>query len=219
MIVLKNASKIYKGDYYSTVALDNVNFEVHDGDFVAIQGESGSGKSTLLNIIGCMDGLTNGTLLVEDIEASGLKPIALDRLRKKYMSYIFQNYELMNNFTVYENIELPLNVQKLSRAQKKKKIEQIMDRLGIVDLKSKYPNQISGGEKQRAAIARAYVANKKYILADEPTGALDRTNTDEIMKIFKQLNEEGKTIIMVTHDDYVAGFAAKIVRIKDGRLF
>lgn len=166
-----------------------------------------------------MYGLTNGTLLVEGIEASGLKPIALDRLRKKYMSYIFQNYELMNNFTVYENIELPLNVQKLSRAQKKKKIEQIMDRLGIVDLKSKYPNQISGGEKQRAAIARAYVANKKYILADEPTGALDRTNTDEIMKIFKQLNEEGKTIIMVTHDDYVAGFAAKIVRIKDGRLF
>lgn len=218
MIVLKNAYKIYKGESYETKALDNVSLEIHEGEFIAVQGKSGSGKSTLLNIIGCMDELTKGTLIIDDTEASKLSPIAFDKLRRKHMSFVFQAYELMNNYTVYENIELPLNVQRISRAEKNSRINEIMDRLGILELKRKYPNQISGGEKQRVAIARAYVADKKYILADEPTGALDGVNTDEIMEIFKQLNEEGKTIIMVTHDNSVASYAKRIIRIENGRI-
>lgn len=218
MIELKHACKYYIGDSYETKAINEIDLKVDDGDFVAVQGKSGSGKSTLLNMIGCLDELTDGELIIDGIEATKLGKLNLDKLRRDKMSFVFQSYELMNNYTVFENIELPLNVQRVKKREKRARIMEIMERLGIVDLREKFPNQISGGEKQRVAIARAYVANKKYVLADEPTGALDEENTCEIMKLFQQLNQEGKTIIIVTHDDGVASYAKRIVRLEDGMI-
>jgi putative ABC transport system ATP-binding protein len=218
MIELKNACKYYTGDTYETKALNKIDFKVVDGDFVAVQGKSGSGKSTLLNIIGCMDELTDGELIIDGVQAGKLGRLKLDKLRREKMSFVFQSYELMDNYTIFENIELPLNVQKIKKGEKKSRVIEIMDRLGIADLREKYPNQISGGEKQRVAIARAYVSDKKYVLADEPTGALDGENTSEIMKIFGQLNQEGKTIILVTHDDDVSNYAKRVVRLENGRI-
>ncbi len=218
MIELMQACKYYIGDSYETKALNKVDLRVEDGDFIAIQGKSGSGKSTLLNIIGCMDELTEGRLIIDEIEVNKLNKLALDKVRREKISFVFQSYELMSNYTIYENIELPLNVQKIKKNEKKARIIEIMKRLGITDLREKYPGQISGGEKQRVSIARAYVSNKKYILADEPTGALDEENTSEIMKLFGQLNTEGKTIILVTHDDSVANYAKKIIRLENGMI-
>ena len=183
MIVMENASKIYKGETYETYALNNVSLKINDGEFVAVKGRSGSGKSTLLNI-----------------------------------NFIFQRYELLNRYTVYENIELPLMVQGLSAKEKKSRIYDIMERLEITDLKSKYPRQISGGEQQRVSIARAYVSGKKYLLADEPTGALDEKNTERIMEILKELHSEGRTIILVTHDSVVAEYAERRLTISDGEI-
>lgn len=218
MITLENATKIYKGDTFEIAALNNISLSIDDGEFVAVIGRSGSGKSTLLNIIGCMDKLTSGKYILDGKTITGFNPFQFDKIRKNNIGFIFQKYELMSQYTVYENIELPLNVQKCSDKQKKKKIYDIMERLQITDLKGKYPRQISGGEQQRVAIARAYVSDKKYLLADEPTGALDEKNTTEIMDIFKELSNEGKTIILVTHDSEVASCAKRIIHIKNGQL-
>lgn len=216
MIVLENASKIYKGDTYETYALNNVSIKINDGEFVAVKGRSGSGKSTLLNILGCMDKLTSGRYILDDVNVSNLNPYKFDKLRKQKISFIFQRYELLNRYTVYENIELPLTVQGLSVKEKKSKIYDIMERLEITGLKGKYPRQISGGEQQRVSIARAYVSGKKYLLADEPTGALDEKNTERIMEILKELHGEGRTIILVTHDNIVAEYAERSLTISDG---
>lgn len=216
MIVLENASKIYKGDTYETYALNNVSLKINDGEFVAVKGRSGSGKSTLLNIFGCMDKLTSGKYILDDVNVSNLNPYKFDKLRKQKVSFIFQRYELLNRYTVYENIELPLTVQGLSVKEKKSKIYDIMERLEITGLKGKYPRQISGGEQQRVSIARAYVSGKKYLLADEPTGALDEKNTERIMEILKELHGEGRTIILVTHDNIVAEYAERSLTISDG---
>lgn len=218
MIKLENAIKKYSGVTYEVAALDNVSLEIAEGEFVAIMGKSGSGKSTLLNVLGCMDVLDDGKFYMDDVDVCNLKPYAFDKIRKEKISFVFQKYELMNRYTVYENIELPLNTRKMKGVAKKKIIFDIMERLEITGLKDKFPYQISGGEQQRTAIARAYVSDNKYILADEPTGALDEKNTVEIMTIFRKLNAEGKTIIMVTHDEDVAGYADRILRLGDGRL-
>lgn len=218
MIVMENASKIYKGDTYETHALNNVSLKINDGEFVAVEGRSGSGKSTLLNIFGCMDKLTSGRYILDDINVSGLNPYKFDKLRKQKISFIFQRYELLNRYTVYENIELPLMVQGLSAREKKSRIYDIMERLEITGLKNKYPRQISGGEQQRVSIARAYVSGKKYLLADEPTGALDEKNTERIMEILRELHGEGRTIILVTHDSAVAEYAERRLIISDGEI-
>lgn len=218
MIILEEASKIYRGDTYETYALNNIDLKIEEGDFVAVKGRSGSGKSTLLHILGCMDRLSAGKYFLDGVEASKLHAWMFDKVRQEKISFIFQKYELMNRYTVYENIELPLNVSKLSRNEKRKKINDIMERLEIGTLRNKFPRQISGGEQQRVAIARAYVADRKYILADEPTGALDEKNTNTIMNIFQELNKEGKTILLVTHDDLVASYANRIITIQDGKL-
>lgn len=218
MIVLENASKIYKGDTYETYALNNVSIKINDGEFVAVKGRSGSGKSTLLNIFGCMDKLTSGRYILDDVNVSNLNPYKFDKLRKQKISFIFQRYELLNRYTVYENIELPLTVQGLSVKKKKSRIYDIMERLEITGLKGKYPRQISGGEQQRVSIARAYVSGKKYLLADEPTGALDEKNTERIMEILKELHGEGRTIILVTHDSIVAEYAERSLTISDGKI-
>ncbi len=218
MIELKNVTKLYKGDTYETYALRNLNLTIDDGAFIAVMGRSGSGKTTLLNVIGCMDNPSDGTVVIDDIDVSKAGVHKLDVVRRDKISFIFQNYALMEQYTVYENIELPLNARRMRNKDKKSMINDIMDRLGIAGLAKKYPGQISGGEQQRTAIARAFVSGTKYILADEPTGALDHMNALELIKIIKELHTMGKTILMVTHDREIAGFADKIIVLEDGEL-
>ena len=214
MIELKNVTKVYKGDTYETYALKNLSLNIEDGEFVAIMGRSGSGKTTLLNIIGCMDSASQGTVIIDDIDISNASAHKLDVVRRNKISFIFQNYALMQQYSVYENIELPLNARNIKGQKKRTAIKDIMNKLGISELAKKYPNQISGGEQQRTAIARAFVSDTKYILADEPTGALDYENAIELMKLIKELHQAGKTIIMVTHDSQIASYADRIVELK-----
>ena len=168
MIKLVDGIKKYKGSTYEVSAVDNVSLEINSGEFVAIMGKSGSGKSTLLNILGCMDTLDSGKLYIDDLEISNLGRNEFEKARRDKVSFIFQKYELMGSYTVYENIELPLNVRKIKRSVKKQMILDIMRKLDIESLKDKFPGQISGGEQQRVAIARAYVSQNNYILADVP---------------------------------------------------
>lgn len=214
MIELKDVTKVYKGDTYETYALNNLSLNIEDGEFVAIMGRSGSGKTTLLNIIGCMDSASQGTVIIDDIDISNASAHKLDVVRRNKISFIFQNYALMQQYSVYENIELPLNARNIKGQKKRTAIKDIMNKLGISELAKKYPNQISGGEQQRTAIARAFVSDTKYILADEPTGALDYENAIELMKLIKELHKAGKTIIMVTHDSQIASYADRIVELK-----
>lgn len=216
MIELKNVSKIYRGDTYEIKALSSISAIINDGDFVAIMGKSGSGKSTLLNILGGMDSPTEGEYYIENEPAHTYNAIKLGRLRKDYISFVFQHFALMERYSVYENIELPLDARNVKRKERKLIINGIMKRLGIEYLADKLPGQISGGEQQRTAIARALAADTKYIFADEPTGALDIESTRSLMELFAELNEEGKTIIIVTHDELVAGYAKRIIYIDNG---
>lgn len=218
MIKIVNLGKTYSGLNYKTDALVDVSFDISEGEFVAIMGKSGSGKSTLLNIIGCLDYPSSGQYFMDDVLVNDLSSYRFDKYRKEKVGFIFQNYELMEKYTVRENIELPLNVRHVKMRDKRKRVNDIMKRLGISSLAQKYPNQISGGEQQRVAIARAYVMDTKYILADEPTGALDEKNTVEIMNMFKEMNKDGKTIITVTHDLEVAGYADRILTLSDGKI-
>lgn len=218
MIELQNINKIYKSINGKTDALTDVSLTINEGEFVCIMGKSGSGKTTLLNIIGCMDKASSGAYRLDDIDISELSADKFDRLRREKISFIFQKYELMSKYTVYENIELPMNAKRISGKQKKQRITDIMKRLGIHELRNKFPKQLSGGEQQRVAIARAYVSDNKYILADEPTGALDNKNTQEIMNIFEELRTEGKTIVLVTHDEDIAARGNRIIRLLDGRI-
>ncbi len=218
MIELQNISKIYKSINGKTDALTDVSLTISEGEFVCIMGKSGSGKTTLLNIIGCMDKASSGEYHLDDVDIAGLSADKFDRLRREKISFIFQKYELMSKYTVYENIELPMNAKRISGKQKKQKITDIMKRLGIYELRNKFPKQLSGGEQQRVAIARAYVSDNKYILADEPTGALDNKNTQEIMNIFEELRTEGKTIVLVTHDEDIAAKGNRIIRLLDGKI-
>lgn len=218
MIQLKNITKEYKGASYKTTALDQVTLDIKEGDFACVMGKSGSGKSTLLHIIGCMDMPSEGEYYLDDICVKDLSPYKLDRLRREKISFIFQGYELMNRYTVWENIELPLNAKRIRGKKKRTIINDIMERLEIIELKDKYPGQISGGEQQRAAIARAYVMDTPYIVADEPTGALDEANSDRILDLFESLHNEGKTIVLVSHDMDVAQRGDYIINLQDGHI-
>lgn len=216
MIELKDVCKSYKGSTYQTNVIKNVCIKINDGDFVGLVGKSGCGKSTLLNIIGCIDSMDSGEYYLDDICVNSLSRKQKDKLRKEKITFIFQNYELMEGYTVRENIEMPMNVRGISRNEKSRRIIDIAKRLGINGILDKYPKEISGGEQQRVAIARAYTMDCKYILADEPTGALDDKNTREILSIMKELNKEGKTIIMVSHDKEVVGECDYILELIDG---
>ncbi len=218
MIQLKNITKEYKGASYKTTALNHVTLDIQGGDFACVMGKSGSGKSTLLHIIGCMDMQDEGEYYLDDICVKDLSPYKLDRLRREKISFIFQGYELMNRYTVWENIELPLNAKGIMGKKKRTIINNIMERLEITELKDKYPGQISGGEQQRTAIARAYVMDTPYIVADEPTGALDEANSDRILDLFESLHHEGKTIILVSHDMDVAQRGDYIINLQDGHI-
>ncbi|MBS7182133.1 MAG: ABC transporter ATP-binding protein [Eubacterium sp.] len=219
IIELQNIGKTYGKGESATEALKDINLRIECGEFWSIMGPSGSGKSTLLNILGCMDIPTSGTYLLNGEIVNTLKNEQLSVVRNKTISFVFQHFALLNNYSVYDNIMLPLNCRKMSAGEKKKRVKYYMKRLGIEQLAKKHPTQISGGQQQRVAIARALVTEPEIILADEPTGALDQKTGAELMKLLQEINDEGKTIILVTHDAKVAGMAKKQLFIQDGKSY
>lgn len=210
--------KTYKGELYETHALQDVSFHVAEGEFVAIMGESGSGKSTLLHIIGCMDQATEGSLYIDGVDTQKLKAKALDKLRKEKINFVFQHFALMEEYSIYENLESPLIARNIRKGKRKEIILEAVEKLGIQELVDKYPTQISGGQRQRVAIARAMITDTPLILADEPTGALDEENTRNVMALFEEMHKAGKTIVLITHDKKVAQYADRILVLRDGRL-
>ena len=218
MIRLENISKIYDAKIDTTKALDNVSLQINDGELVAIMGPSGSGKSTLLNILGCMDTATEGKYYVDDVEVSMLKKSQRDSFRKKNIGFVFQHFALMDYYTAYENIELPLLAANVKRKERKRIILKQMEHLGILSERNKLPGKMSGGQQQRVAIARALVTNADIILADEPTGALDQKTGHEVLELLKEINKSGKTVIIVTHDEGIAKMTNRIITISDGKI-
>lgn len=220
IIQVKNVTKIYGGRNNKTVALTNVNFEVNKGEFVGIMGPSGSGKSTLLNVISTIDKTTSGTIVYEDKDISTLRENELSDFRRKELGFIFQDFNLLDTLTVEENIVLPLAISKMSVKKIKTKVLEVVRILGIEDILKKFPYEISGGQKQRTAAARAIVNNPRMVLADEPTGALDSKSSRELLTCMKKLNKElSSTILMVTHDAFAASYCDRILFIKDGSIY
>ncbi|MGN0321073.1 MAG: ABC transporter ATP-binding protein [Lachnospira sp.] len=218
MIRLENITKIYNEKIDDTKALDNVTLTIEDGEFVSIMGPSGSGKSTLLKIIGCMDSPTGGTYYLGDTEATAVSPSQIHKLRKEKIGFVFQHFALMDYYTAYENIELPLLAANVKRKERKKIILKQMENLGILSVKDKLPGKMSGGQQQRVAIARALVTDADIILADEPTGALDQKTGREVLEILKRINMSGKTVIIVTHDEGIAKMTNRIITMCDGKV-
>ena len=217
-IEVKNVYKVFRTDSVQTHALSDVSLKVKDGEFVAIMGPSGCGKSTLLNILGLLDNPTSGEYLLDGKEVGGLKEMQRTEWRKGRIGFIFQSFNLIEEMTVRENIMLPLNNIKLSRDEKRRRVDEAMKRMGIAHRAAHYPSQLSGGQQQRAAIARAIVAKPGLILADEPTGNLDSRNGAEVMELLTELHRDGATIIMVTHSQKDAGCADYIINLFDGRI-
>ncbi len=219
MIELKNVSKIYKHGEEVTKAVNDVTLTIQDGEFVAIMGSSGSGKSSLLNIIGCMDEMSEGEYLLNGQPIHGLKMKKLHKIRRDNISFVFQNFALINHYSVYENIEIPMIAKKIKKKKRKAVIEEKLKMLGIFEQKEKLPIHISGGQQQRCAIARALAVENNLILADEPTGALDKKTATEIIDVLCDINKNHKkTVIIVTHDERVAKKADRIIYIEDGKL-
>ena len=218
MLKTNSLVKIFKTDEIETTALNKVDLEVQKGEFVAIMGPSGCGKSTLLNIVGLLDNPTSGELYFDDTEVSKFKEKQRTELRKSNIGFVFQSFNLIDELTVFENVELPLLYLKVSASERKKKVEAVLDRMKIAHRRKHFPQQLSGGQQQRVAIARAVVANPNLILADEPTGNLDSANGEEVMKLLSELNKEGTTIVMVTHSPSNAEYAHRIVQLFDGHI-
>lgn len=218
MIRVENLSKSFRTEEVETVALDKVSFEVKDGEFVAIMGPSGCGKSTLLNILGLLDNPTGGKYWLGDREVENLKEKERTDVRKGEIGFVFQSFNLIDELSVEENIELPLTYLGVSRTERKKRVQEIMKRMAISHRAKHFPHQLSGGQQQRVAIARAVVFNPKMILADEPTGNLDSKNGAEVMRLLTELNQEGTTIVMVTHNEHDARLAHRIIRLFDGHI-
>lgn len=219
MIQLDKICKTYKYDDEVTEALKDVSLTIESGEFVAIMGTSGSGKSTLLNIIGCMDTATSGKYILDHETVSEFNSSKLSKIRSQKITFVFQNFALMEKYTAYENIELPLVNRNVPTSERRKSVAKIAKQLGIEKELHKLPKQMSGGQQQRIALARALVSGADIILADEPTGALDQKNGIALMELLKKLNDSGKTIILVTHDSAIAQYAKRIVTISDGRIF
>lgn len=214
MIKLENITKDYINGKNRTMALRGIDLDIEEGSFTAIVGTSGSGKSTLLNILGGMDTATDGRYYFYDETVSDYNHIKLQKFRKEKISFVFQNFALMNRYSVYENVEMPLLIRRVRN--KKKIVMDCLEQMGIADMAKKYPTQLSGGQQQRCAIARALAADTPLLLADEPTGALDRETGNDIMNCFKKVHNDGKTIILITHDMDIAGQCQNIIRIEDG---
>ena len=218
MIKTVALEKIFRTEEVETLALNKVSIEVKEGEFVAIMGPSGCGKSTLLNILGLLDNPTSGEYYLNGIEVSRYTEAQRTKLRKGIIGFVFQSFNLIDELNVYENIELPLLYMGVSAAERKKKVQEAMERMAIVHREKHFPQQLSGGQQQRVAIARAVVANPELILADEPTGNLDSKNGQEVMNLLSELNKEGTTIVMVTHSQHDAGFASRTINLFDGQV-
>ncbi len=219
MINIDKLSKIYTAEDVQTHALHEVNLSIKEGEFLAIMGPSGCGKSTFLNILGLLDTASMGSYQFEETQMVGLSEKRKSEIRKKYIGFIFQNFNLIDELTVYENIELPLIYNGISSSERKRRVGEIMEKINIAHRAKHYPQQLSGGQQQRAAVARALVTKPRLILADEPTGNLDSSNGNEVMNLLAELHREGSTIVMVTHSSYDAGFASRIINMKDGQIF
>ncbi|WP_338357626.1 ABC transporter ATP-binding protein [Yeosuana marina] len=218
MIVIKDLKKSFKTEEVETLALQKVNLKVAEGEFVAVMGPSGCGKSTLLNIIGMLDNPTEGSYQFSKHEVSGLKESQRTQLRKGNLGFVFQSFNLIDELTVFENVELPLIYLKMKKAERKEKVKKVLERMKIAHREKHFPHQLSGGQQQRVAIARAVVSNPKLILADEPTGNLDSKNGMEVMNLLTELNQEGTTIVMVTHSDRDSHYAHRVVNLFDGQV-
>jgi putative ABC transport system ATP-binding protein len=218
MIKTNNLVKVFRTDEVETTALNKVNLEIEDGEFVAIMGPSGCGKSTLLNILGLLDNPSSGELHFMDHEVSNYSERKRTNLRKANIGFVFQSFNLIDELNVYENVELPLLYLNKPTSERKQRVEEVLERMKMSHRKKHFPQQLSGGQQQRVAIARAVVANPKLILADEPTGNLDSAHGEEVMNLLKQLNGEGTTILMVTHSPSDAEKAHRIVQLFDGQI-
>ena len=218
MIKTVDLSKVFRTDEVETTALNNVSLEIQKGEFVAVMGPSGCGKSTLLNILGLLDNPTSGQFYFNGTEVSLYTESKRTNLRKSNVGFVFQSFNLIDELTVFENIELPLLYLRMPASERKKKVEQVLERMQIAHRRKHFPQQLSGGQQQRVAICRAVVSNPRLILADEPTGNLDSANGEEVMNLLQQLNEEGTTIIMVTHSPSDAEKANRIVHLFDGHV-
>jgi putative ABC transport system ATP-binding protein len=218
MISTKELTKVFRTDEVETTALNKVNLDVQKGEFVAIMGPSGCGKSTLLNIVGLLDNPTGGELYFDGAEVSKFKERQRTSLRRGNIGFVFQSFNLIDELTVYENVELPLLYMKVSSSQRKTMVNEVLDRMKISHRKKHFPQQLSGGQQQRVAISRAVVTKPKLILADEPTGNLDSANGEEVMNLLTELNKDGTTIVMVTHSPSDADKAHRIVQLFDGHI-
>lgn len=218
MIRTNNLQKIFRTEEIETWALSNITLEIKEGEFTAIMGPSGCGKSTLLNILGLLDNPTAGEYFLNDTDVSSYSEAQRTNLRKGVIGFVFQSFNLIDELNVFENIELPLLYMGISSNERKERVQAAMDRMQISHRVKHFPQQLSGGQQQRVAIARAVVANPKLILADEPTGNLDSKNGKEVMSLLSELNNEGTTIVMVTHSQHDAGYAGRIINLFDGKL-
>ncbi|MBU0696021.1 MAG: ABC transporter ATP-binding protein [Bacteroidetes bacterium] len=217
MIKITNLEKYYRTEEVETVALNKLSFEVREGEFVAVMGPSGCGKSTLLNIVGLLDDPDGGSFLFNGEEVAGYNERQRANLRKHNIGFVFQSFNLIDELTVFENVELPLIYTKVNAAERKKRVEVVLDKMQIMHRRNHFPQQLSGGQQQRVAVARAVVNNPKLILADEPTGNLDSSNGNEVMQMLTDLNEQGTTVIMVTHSEHDAKYSHRIIRMLDGQ--
>ncbi|MXV14850.1 ABC transporter ATP-binding protein [Hufsiella ginkgonis] len=217
MINITNLQKFYRTEEVETIALNNLSFGIKEGEFVAIMGPSGCGKSTLLNILGLLDDPDDGSYLFNGIEVAKFNERKRSDLRKHNIGFVFQSFNLIDELTVFENVELPLIYTKVGAAERKRRVEEVLDKMQIMHRRNHFPQQLSGGQQQRVAVARAVVNNPKLILADEPTGNLDSSNGNDVMQLLTDLNEQGTTIIMVTHSEHDARYTHRIIRMLDGQ--
>jgi putative ABC transport system ATP-binding protein len=217
MIKVKDLEKFYSTEEVRTIALNKLSFEVKEGEFVAVMGPSGCGKSTLLNILGLLDDPDGGSFLFNGTEVAGFNERQRANLRKHNIGFVFQSFNLIDELTVYENVELPLIYTGVKAAERKERVEAVLEKMQIMHRRKHFPQQLSGGQQQRVAVARAVVNNPKLILADEPTGNLDSINGNEVMDLLTELNNNGTTIIMVTHSEHDAKYSHRIIRMLDGQ--
>ena len=218
MLTMRELSKVYRTDTVQTTALDAIDLDIADGEFVAIMGPSGCGKSTLLNMIGMLDSPSSGSYVFNGKEVAGLSESKLADVRKENIGFIFQSFNLVDELSVRDNVELALLYHNVSASERKRRVDEVMDKVGIAHRAKHRPSQLSGGQQQRVAVARALVASPKLILADEPTGNLDTHHGEEVMRMLQTLNGEGSTIVMVTHSPAHADYAGRIVSMLDGRI-
>lgn len=218
MLRMTNLSRVYRTDTVQTTALDAIDLDIVEGEFVAIMGPSGCGKSTLLNVIGMLDSPSSGSYLFNGQEVGGLSESQLADVRKANIGFIFQSFNLVDELSVRDNVELALLYHKVPADERRRRVDEVMDKVGIGHRAKHRPSQLSGGQQQRVAVARALVAQPKLILADEPTGNLDTHHGEEVMRMLQQLNAEGSTIVMVTHSPAHADYASRVVSMLDGRI-